>query len=206
MIRPLSAIDRTRTQSKEGGLVPRTAKPADGAALWANYLEKESKSGLAGVAVILAGNAELERWDFSYGSGLAKKANVKKPPPPNGEGRRILDLTVVMSVSGHTGQADAFAKSNTYTIKVTRPDGGIHWMRNIPRKSAIEYATVQNVSFPLDEGVTVLEAWADGSAGAGGYLEGRRYEIHFQKQPYRPSWTWGDDEKLRPFVEPRIPY
>jgi hypothetical protein len=97
-----------------------------------------------------------------------------------------LDMVVCMNVSGHDlkDRADkdqalaARAKDNKYVIQVTRPDGSKERMTGISANGSL--STMQAISIKdMKAGVTVVEAWPEGSAGVGGYVEGRRLEITF---------------------------
>lgn len=171
------------------------------------HLASNSQNGGASESVIHAANATLKKWAFNYHTGQCKKASVEVPPSLDASGKRIIDLTVLCNVSGHVGAENAarFAQSNKYVIKVTQPDGQALWMRGIDRKQPVEYCTAQDISFELMKGTTVIEAWPEGSAGVGGYVEGRRYELHFGDTPFQPDATGQDpsDKNSRfPFPEP----
>ena len=86
---------------------------------------------------------------------------------------------MIQNVSGHTGAANTerWKNTNRYNIKVIHPDGTVEHMRGI--KARNEYSTAQDFSFKLQKGRTVIEAWPDGSAGVGGYVEGRRIELDY---------------------------
>ncbi len=131
---------------------------------------------------------------YGYGTHKPMTMNINKAVP---EGR--LDLTVCMNVSGHDFKdaekkllpgaeqmMAARAKDNKYVIQVTHPDGTVQKMTGIEAKGAT--STAQDISIHgLKPGKTVVEAWPEGSAGVGGYVEGRRLEI-----AYRPPGAAAD--------------
>ena len=58
------------------------------------------------------------------------------------------------------------------------PDGRIEKMTGIEAKGAL--STAQDISIRgMKPGKTIVEAWPEGSAGVGGYIEGRRLEISY---------------------------
>lgn len=118
---------------------------------------------------------------YGYGTHKPMTMNLNKALP---EGR--LDLTVCLNVSGHDlkdlpnkQQAlEARAKDNRYVIQITRPDGTTERMTGIEAKGAL--STAQDISIKnMQPGKTIVEAWPEGSAGVGGYIEGRRLEISY---------------------------
>ncbi len=159
-------------------LSPRQFQRAPHVAALAAEYRQDTLRGVAGQATIVPASrgilSAIE--EFSYGTHKPKEARVLKAPADG-----TLDLTVVMSASGHTGQAQLYAQSNTYTVEVRFPNGSVSRMsgvRNTPKGQA-EYVTLQDLSFPLIRGVTRVSAWPDGSAGAGGYIEGRTIHITY---------------------------
>lgn len=153
-------------------LAPRTRKAPPEAKQLQTRTGNASKRGVAAQVNIVGINAKLRIRAFDYGTHKPKQATVTQAPS---DGK--LDLAVVMSVSGHTSQAAQFAKTNKYTIQVTFPDGTTKTVKNIP--SGGEYATIQNISFNLKKGKTLVDAWPQGSAGVHGYIEGRRTVITY---------------------------
>ena len=123
---------------------------------------------------------------YGYGTHKPMTMSLTKPLP---EGR--LDLTVCLNVSGHDFKGtdgllipgaeallQARAKNNKYIIQVTHPDGRVETMKGIEAKGAL--STAQDISVKdLQRGKTIVEAWPEGSAGVGGYIEGRRLEINY---------------------------
>jgi hypothetical protein len=118
---------------------------------------------------------------YGYGTHKPMTMNLRQALP---EGR--LDLVVCLNVSGHDlkDRADrhqalaARAKDNRYVIQVTHADGRIERMTGIAAHGAL--STSQAISIKgMKPGVTVVEAWPEGSAGVGGYIEGRRLEISY---------------------------
>ena len=119
----------------------------------------------------------FEAYAFSYHTGKAKEMNLSQKPADG-----MVRGTIVINVSGHDGaeRAAQYAKSNSYNVCITMPDGKQIRMNNIPRNNpgSAEYATKIPIEFPWQEGVARIEAWPTGSAGVGGYIEGRRYSVH----------------------------
>lgn len=105
-----------------------------------------------------------------------------------------LDLIIGLNVSGHDLKtrpnrdqllADR-AKDNTYHVHVTDEHGRDEWIRDIPANG--ELYTLQALSIrDMKPGKTVVEAWPEGSAAVGGYVEGRRLEID-----YKPRAAYGE--------------
>jgi hypothetical protein len=132
-----------------------------------------------------------------YGTHKPMTLSLKKALPDD-----RLDVTVCLNVSGHDfkdsqdrllpdakQRLEARAKDNRYVIQVTRPDGTIERMTGIEAKGAL--TTAQDISLRgMKPGTTVLEAWPEGSAGVGGYVEGRRLVITYAP-PGAPVDTFG---------------
>jgi hypothetical protein len=122
-------------------------------------------------------NADADFW--GYGTHKPMTSSVSLPLPND-----RLDLVVALNVSGHDFKtlpnreqllADR-AKNNRYVIQVTHPDGRVERMAGIEAKGAL--STAQDISVRgIKPGKLVVEAWPEGSAGVGGYIEGRRLEI-----------------------------
>jgi hypothetical protein len=87
-----------------------------------------------------------------------------------------LDLVALLPVSGHVGRAEAdrYAKSNQYNLVVTHADGT---RQALPKVASTGYVTQKDLGLSLKPGKTSIEFWADGSAGVGGYVAGRRIEL-----------------------------
>jgi len=122
------------------------------------------------------------RPQFHYGTGKPQSMSLNKTLPD-----KRLDLVICMNVSGHDlkeradkDQALATrAKDNRYVIQVTYPDGTKQRMSGIAANGAL--STSQAISIrDMKPGLTVVEAWPEGSAGVGGYIEGRRLEINYR--------------------------
>ncbi|MDP2344298.1 MAG: hypothetical protein Q8O67_25285 [Deltaproteobacteria bacterium] len=161
----------------------------------------ESKDLAAGFKACLmevgVANAKGSPMFYGYGTHKPMTMSLNKALPDN-----RLDLTVCLNVSGHDfkgadgkpvpgGQAmlDARAKDNKYVIQVTRPDGKVETMRGIEAKGAL--STAQDISIKdMKPGKTIVEAWPEGSAGVGGYVEGRRLEINYNP-PGGPAARFG---------------
>jgi len=118
---------------------------------------------------------------YGYGTHKPMTMNLRQALP---EGR--LDLVVCLNVSGHDlkDRADSQqalasrAKDNRYVIQVTHADGKTERMTGIAANGAL--STSQAISIhAMKPGTTIVEAWPEGSAGVGGYIEGRRLEISY---------------------------
>ena len=118
----------------------------------------------------------------SYGSDLPQDVKITKALP-NGR----LDMTIAMNVSGHDFKDQpnrdalltARAKTNSYNIQVTYPDGRTELMSGIKANGSLH--TVQDISISnVKPGEIIVEVWPDGSAGVGGYVEGRRLVIDYK--------------------------
>lgn len=140
------------------------------------YLGQNFKACLMEVAF-----ANVRGGPTFYGYGTHKPMTASLQLPIAGD---RLDLVVCLNVSGHDlkERADkqealaARAKDNRYVIQVTHPDGHVEKMTGIEAKGAL--STTQDISIRgLKPGKLVVEAWPEGSAGVGGYIEGRRLEI-----------------------------
>lgn len=163
-----------------GPLAPRPFKRNPDAAKVLASMAQSSKDGFASSTRILAANAKIDAYSFNYHTGSPKQANLVKPPKDG-----VLELTVIMNVSGHDkadpGAKDRYAETNRYCIRVTYPDGSSQEMRGIDRlnKNGREYATAQDICIDVKKpGTYAIEGWPEGSAGVGGYVEGRRYLLH----------------------------
>jgi hypothetical protein len=144
--------------------------------------------GLASTAVFLPGNGQkYDAWSFSYHTGHVKEMNLLKVPKDG-----IMRGTIVINVSCHTDQGEQFAKTNTYSVRIELPDGTVLTRSGIPRNvvsdrskasDTPEYVTVFDFEYPYQSGVTVVSAWPDGTS-AGGYVEGRIYDVHSVDKPF----------------------
>ncbi|MGQ0504271.1 MAG: hypothetical protein ACT4TC_03050 [Myxococcaceae bacterium] len=169
--------------------------------------KNDTQAGSAAYGIVHAGNAKLDKYVFNYETGLCKQANLVTPPA-NG----VLDLTVCMNVSGHSGQADQFANdpNQTFNIQVTFPDGTRQTLSNIPRPQATGavYSMAKDISFPVTQkGTYTIDTWPTGSGGPGGYIEGREYKLHVGAENfYKPVIPTPQEEaqshvSRRPFRE-----
>jgi hypothetical protein len=146
-----------------------------------NVVQKMAQSSRSGGAsstrFLAAKGTSAESWAFSYHTGQGKRLNIQAAPKDG-----VVRGTVVINASGHAGgdTGKQFAKTNTYSVRITLPDGEILERNHIPRNNPTseEYATAIDIEFPYRSGVSTLEAWPDGSARTGGYVEGRKYSIH----------------------------
>ena len=151
-----------------------------------------SRRGYAAQAQFLPGNdLKFESWSHAYKTGVPRHMNVIEAPRDG-----MIRGTLVLNVSGHSGEAHAFAKSNTYSVRVVLPDGTVLERSAIPRNvvgkpglpsDTPEYATTIDFEYPYLQGVTTVSAWPDGSGGSGGYIEGRMYLVHSHDQPWDPK-------------------
>jgi hypothetical protein len=178
----------TGTTAPAGALTPSgSIQRQPGINQLRNELGERAKNGEASSAIFLpTPSIRYDAYAFDYHTGMSKQMNLTKEPA---DGK--VKGTIVINVSGHSNEAERFAKSNTYSVEVRLPDGKTLNMRGIPRNdpSKAEYATLIDIEFPYQKGVTTLVAWPDGSAGGGGYIEGRRYQIHSPDQPFVTSST-----------------
>ena len=90
-----------------------------------------------------------------------------------------LDVTALLPVSAHTGQAQQFAKSNQYNITITHADGT---RETIPKVASTGLVTEKVLSIQLKPGKTVVNFWPDGSGGVGGFKAGREIELNYGGQ------------------------
>lgn len=141
------------------------------------------RGGASSTSFLPAKGVQFDAYAFSYHTGKAKEMNLKGKPADG-----MVRGTIVINVSGHdgAGPAEQYAKTNTYNVCITMPDGKQIRMNNIPRNnpSSAEYATKIPIEFPWTEGTVRIEAWPSGSAGVGGYVEGRRYNVHMGKDQF----------------------
>ena len=182
-------------------------------------MANDSRSGGASSATFLpCSNTNAQSWCFSYHTNLGKRLNIAQRPKGG-----VVRGTLVINVSGHAGPGTLhkFATTNTYNIRVSLPDGTVLERTGIPRNNphSAEYATAIDIEFPYMSGVTTLEAWPEGSARTGGYVEGRKYSIHShdskfdvdaqkqKAQAYRdkhPSIRWGTSHEHSDVERARI--
>lgn len=157
--------------------------------------ERDARRGVASTVTFLPSKGtKFKSWYFGYKTGEPRRMNILEPPADG-----IVRGTIVINPSGHTGQAEEFARSNTYTVEIKLPNGERLQREGVPRNvvlqglppSTAEYATAIDVEFPYRSGVTELSAGPDGSAMTGGYVEGRLYLIHSHDQTWAVSSGWG---------------
>lgn len=165
-------------------------------------IASRARMGHASSTHFLPGNdLKFESWNFSYETGKARRMNILEAPADG-----MVRGTIVVNVSGHSGEAAAFATSNTYTVEITLPDGTQLTRTAIPRNVVAdptkpgdtpEYATVIDIEYPYQSGITKVGASPDGSGGAGGYIEGRLYYVHSHDQKWDVSegWKWSREHK-----------
>ncbi|MBK6688712.1 MAG: hypothetical protein IPG45_29840 [Deltaproteobacteria bacterium] len=157
--------------------------------------ESDARRGVASTVTFLPSKGtKFQSWYFGYKTGEPRRMNILELP----EGG-IVRGTIVVNPSGHTGKADEYARSNTYTVHVTLPDGVTMVREGHPRNvviqglpfSTAEYATAIDVEFPYRSGITRLWAAPGGSAGIDGYVEGRLYLVHSHDQKWSVTAAWG---------------
>lgn len=155
----------------------------------------DARRGVAAtVTFIPSQGTKFDSWYFGYKTGEARRMNILEAP----QGQMVRG-TIVVNPSGHTGKADEYARSNTYTVHITLPDGVTMVREGYPRNvviqglpfSTAEYATAIDVEFPYRSGVTRLWAAPGGSAGIDGYIEGRLYLVHSHDQKWSVTSAWG---------------
>lgn len=112
----------------------------------------------------------------------------------------ILRGTLLLPVSGHNGNANAkiWALNDTYSVKVDtlneskRTSGAFNWAGPRAEKYLVKnvkslgFVTVQEIEIPLNpdpKGSVIVLYYRNGSAGPGGYVEGRIMEIFWDKTP-----------------------
>jgi hypothetical protein len=131
-------------------------------------------------------NAQAQPTFYGYGTHKPMTMSLKKALPDD-----RLDLVMCMNVSGQDfkdankvplpdalEKKTARAKDNTYVIQVTHADGRKELMKGIGAKG--EFSSAQDISIKgMKPGKTIVEMWPEGSAGVGGYVEGRRLEINY---------------------------
>jgi hypothetical protein len=144
---------------------------------------RAQRGGASSTTFLPENGMKYDAFAFSYHTGLAKQMNI-----PNRPADGMVRGTIVINVSGHDGaeRAKDFAKTNSYNVCITLPDGKQIRMNNIPRNNpnSEEYATKIPIEFPFTDGKVTVEAWPTGSAGVFGYIEGRRYEVHMGKDQF----------------------
>jgi hypothetical protein len=141
----------------------------------------DARNGAASsVNLLFARGVKAESFAFNYHTGLAKQVNLLNKPADG-----MVRATVCINVSGHDQahdptSADRYAASNCYNVLVRLPNGQSLRLDNVPRTNpnSKEYATAIDIQFPYMEGKTVIQAWPAGSAGVGGYIEGREYHVN----------------------------
>ncbi|MBI1945740.1 MAG: hypothetical protein HYS27_08590 [Deltaproteobacteria bacterium] len=167
------------TQTQNAGNVGRTQFTENSrvSSTLADLASRAKRGGASSTTFLPGQGVRFEAYAFSYHTGKAKEMNLSQKPADG-----MVRGTIVINVSGHDGaeRAAQYAKSNSYNVCITMPDGKQIRMNNIPRNNpgSAEYATKIPIEFPWQEGVARIEAWPTGSAGVGGYVEGRRYSVH----------------------------
>lgn len=82
---------------------------------------------------------------------------------------------------GNNALRKVFGSENTYHVRVRSPDGKVTELVDVARNQPgkVELATRIPLELPLSPGETIIEAWPTGSAEVPGYVEARRYRLHF---------------------------
>jgi hypothetical protein len=142
-----------------------------------DLLAADAKKGVAARQFAFADNAKMDTWLYAYHTNKAKEANLTQPPPAG----QKLQLTIAMHVSGHTNQADQFARQNDpWTIQINGPTGSQNITVNTNGSpSNPVYSFAQDVQIDVSKpGNYTIDAFPNGSGGVFGYVEGRRYNLH----------------------------
>jgi hypothetical protein len=170
-------LSSQRTSTPEPVVAKAKFTRAPAAAKGAAMLEKAVREfGLASSVMVVPANAKtsvvdlIDDKDMPFFKQPTHLKVTEKPAPAK------LQATVLICVSGHTDEEDKFARSNTYSVRVTLPDGRSDTLRRIPRSKSVEYVTAIDLSIPLSKGTTTIEAWPDGTS-VGGYSEGRTIKV-----------------------------
>mgnify|MGYP006380938171 CR=1 FL=1 len=123
----------------------------------ADLASRAKRGGASSTTFLPAQGQKFEAYAFSYHTGKPKEMNLTGKPADG-----MVRGTIVLNVSGHDGaeRAAQYAKSNTYNVCITMPDGKQIRMNNIPRNnpSSTEYATKIPIEFPWTEGAVRIEA------------------------------------------------
>ncbi|MBM4280767.1 MAG: hypothetical protein FJ137_08405 [Deltaproteobacteria bacterium] len=189
----------TRTVRYDGrempfGSVNRAQLPAGS---FAAMLRKMQGSRDAGNAMVVADNATLHTLTYCYGTHKPMEAWLTKVPE---DGK--LKMNMLLTPSTHAGSTpedkrknfDLFGRTNVYNLEVIYPDDTRDRMKfdvqgNSPpvhdAKNPAERGETATASpeFTIDlkkwAGKDVrIRGWADGSAGAEGYIEHRETILH----------------------------
>jgi hypothetical protein len=93
-----------------------------------------------------------------------------------------IELVVVMPVSGHHNlPKDTYARTNRYDIWLKHPDGAHEMIEDVATPFVSQplegYATPHLLKVKLQPGSTMLTFAPRGSAGVGGYMNGRTIEL-----------------------------
>ena len=88
-----------------------------------------------------------------------------------------MSLTALLPVSAHTGQAEQFAKSNTYSMVVKHADGTV---QKLAKVSSTGLVTEKALNLKLKPGKTIVQMWPDGSPlRVDGFKAGREIELNW---------------------------
>jgi hypothetical protein len=138
-------------------------------------LERAVKEwGLAASTMVVVANARTTAL-----SGVADKDMPWFDQPTRlrvGSTPATLKLTVVMCVSGHTDQASRYARSNTYSVRITMPNGSTQEFRGLKRSKSVEYVSAFDFEVPAMKGTITIEGWPEATR-VGGYSEGRTVRL-----------------------------
>jgi hypothetical protein len=135
-------------------------------------METAIKSGSTPHVTVVNVNGKVTR-DRQFGYGT-HKAGILDVTGLGASGK--LRVVMLLPVSGHvSGQAATYAKTNRYNITLSDDQGT--QLFAAPKVASTGYVTPHELDLKLRPGKNILDFWPDGSGGAGGYIEGRRYEI-----------------------------
>jgi hypothetical protein len=135
-------------------------------------MEQGIRNGSTPHVTVIGQNGRVSgQQQFGYGTHKPGVMNV------TGLGKAgLFRVLMLLPVSGHVGweSAQKYARENSYNVRLQRANGAV-W--NAPRIASTGLVTPAELELTLSQGKNILDFWADGSAGAGGYIEGRRFEI-----------------------------
>ena len=124
-------------------------------------------------------NASLHVLRYSYGTHKGMEAWVAEGPPPGEK----LKMQVICTPSWHVGDANLknYALTNSYTFRITYPDGKSETKSFKVNGNTPEYATKSPVlEIDADKYTgkdVIIEGWPSATS-VGGYTEARRTTLH----------------------------
>ena len=161
-----------RSSSRPRGAAAATVRQALG--WYGKDMQKDIRGGHTPHWAVVNVNGRVTRdVQYDYGKG---KAGIMRVPGLGASGR--FKVVTLLPVSGHVGWANAqkYARSNRYSLTLADEQGNVRWQG---KKASTGLVTAAVFELKLQKGKNVFEFAPDGSLGAGGYLEGRRYVIHW---------------------------